>query len=151
VILALDSGSLPHMGCSGCGSGKPSRAGSASSVRAASLRARLALSAVDSGGDSEPATEVTTVIPVGGSNAISGTIVVYALVAGTISVAIYGSNDLCTWTHVGDIADMSSVGSSMGQVASVSTAYVRALAALKAEVGKSAQCIVGIHLHASSL
>lgn len=124
---------------------------SAPSSRAANLRARLALSASDSGGDSEPATEVTAAIAVGGSNAVSASIVVFAIVAGTVTVAIHGSNDLCNWTHLGDIADMASVGSAIGQVAGVSTAYVRARATLTAEVGESAQCIVGIHLHTSSL
>lgn len=90
-------------------------------------------------------------VAVGGSNAVSATIVVFALVAGTVNVAIYGSNDFCKWTHLGDIADMASVGSAIGQVAGVSTAYVRALATLKAEDGKPAQCILGIHLHSSSL
>lgn len=139
------------MGCIGCGSGRSSGAGSTPSRRVGRLRTRLTLSASDAGGDSEPATEVTAAIAVGGSNAVSATVGVFALVAGTISVAIYGSNDLCTWIHVGDIADMSSVGSAMGQVAGVSTSYVRALATLTAEVGESAQCIVGIQLHTSSL
>lgn len=109
------------------------------------------LSASDSGGDAEQGGEVTEAIAVGGSNALSATIVVFALVAGTVHVDIYGSNDLCNWTHLGDITGISSVGSAIGQIAGVSTAYVRALATLTPNLGESAQCIIGIHLHTSSL
>lgn len=138
------------MGCTGCGSERSSRWADALSP-AGRLRTRLTLSAADSGGDSEPGTAVTIAIAIGGSNAVSATIVVFVLSGGTISVAIYGSNDLCKWTHLGDIADLTSVGSTIGQVAGVSTAYVRVLATLTAKVGESAQCIVGIQLHTSSL
>lgn len=99
----------------------------------------------------EPAAEVTAAILLNGSNAVSATVVVFAVAAGTITVALQGSNDLSMWTHLGDIADTASVGSIMGQVAGVPTAYVRALATLVSDAGESAQCIVGIQLHTSSL
>lgn len=137
------------MGCTGCGHGRESSHTPCPPGHVGGPRSRLSLTATD--GDSEPGTEVTTAIAVGSSNAVSATIVVFALVVGTVSVALYGSNDLCKWTHLGDIADMTSVGSASGQVAGVPTPYVRAHVTLTAEVGESAHSIVSIDLHTSSL
>jgi hypothetical protein len=137
------------MGCSDC---SPRNQGAANGridrPTGADLLAVLSLSSP--GGDADPATEVTTSLSVGQENAVSATVVVMALTTGTINVAIYGSNDLNTWIHLGDIADVSSIGSTIGQVTSVSTCYVRALVTLSTSADP-AQCVVSLRLHLSSV
>ncbi|MBI5850672.1 MAG: hypothetical protein HZB39_06480 [Planctomycetes bacterium] len=102
------------------------------------------------GGDADPETTVTSAIAVGHNNAVAATVVVMALTAGSINVALSGSDDSRNWISLGSLPEVSSIGTTMGQISSVATSLVRALVTLSSVEG-AAQCTVALRLHLTSL